>query len=231
MESILISSKNRVSGSTSECVIRSNDYLKGCYKVQNIIVTNTIYLIEQDKHNQFKINNELFTINNGSYDINSLITAIQNLLNTKFGVNSYNVGINAITGKISIVNSSNTNFSMEFFNNINIVLGFANAFYTGASNYTGNEIIDVLNLSIGIKIAEVCTTNIYNFSYNGINSTLYFPFNCNFGQSRELKFSDLPQTVRFDNATNKLTFSFINLTNGNKINLNGSDWVILLSKI
>ena len=124
MESILISSKNRVSGSTSECVIRSNDYLKGCYKVQNIISTNTIYLIEQDKHNQFKINNELFTINNGSYDINSLITAKQNLLNTKFGVNAYNVGINAITGKISIVNSSNTTFSMEFSNNLHIVMGF-----------------------------------------------------------------------------------------------------------
>jgi hypothetical protein len=231
MESILISSKNRVSGSTSECVIRSNDYLKGCYKVQNIISTNTIYLIEQDKHNQFKINNELFTINNGSYDINSLITAKQNLLNTKFGVNAYNVGINAITGKITIVNSSNTTFSMEFSNNLHIVMGFSDTTYSGASNYTGSEIIDVLNLSIGIKIDEVCTTNIYNFSYNGINSTLYFPFNCNFGQSRELKFSDLPQTVRFDNATNKLTFSFINLTNGNKINLNGSDWVILLCKI
>ena len=231
MESILISSKNRVSGTTSECVIRSNDYLKGVYKVNNIIVTNTIYLIETDKHNQFKINNEIFTINHGSYDINNLINAIQNLLNTKFGVNSYNIGINSITGKISFVNSSNTNFTMEFSNNLHIVLGFGDTIHSGASNYTGDEIIDVLHLTVGIKIDEVSTTNVYNFSYNGINASLYFPFNCNFGQSRELKFSDLPQTLHFENATNKLTFSFINLVNGNKINLNGSDWVILLTKI
>ena len=54
-ESILISSKNRISGTTSDCVIKSNNLLQGTYKVSNIILTNTIYLVDGFRNNSFKI--------------------------------------------------------------------------------------------------------------------------------------------------------------------------------
>ena len=230
-ESILISSKNRISGTTSDCVIKSNNLLQGTYKVSNIILTNTIYLVDGFRNNSFKINGTTFYINAGSYDITGLVTTIQNALNTSFGTNAYNIGINSTTGKVSLLNASNTNFTIEFYNGLNIVLGYQYNNYTGATNYTGEEIIDVLNLSIGIKINECQNNNVYNFADSGIQGTLYFPFAVNFGSSRELKYSDLNQKLYFPYCVNTLTFSFVDLTNGRKLDLNGSDWLILLTKI
>lgn len=231
MESILISSKNRISGTTSDCIIKSNNLLQGTYRVSNIIITNTIYLVDGFRNNSFKINGTTFYINTGSYDINSLVTTIQNALNTSFGTNAYNIGVNTVTGKVSLLNASNTNFTIEFYNGLNIVLGYQYTNYTGGTSYTGEEIIDVLHLSLGIKINESDSTNIYNFADSGIQGTLYFPFGTNFGNTRELKYSDLPQKLHFPYCVNTITISFLDLTNGRKIDLNGSDWLILLTKI
>ena len=81
---ILINSKNRKSGNSSNFVIRSNKFIEGRYKVKNITLSNSFFIIGNG-NNTFQINGINLVIPNGSYNLGTLINAIQTLLSANFG--------------------------------------------------------------------------------------------------------------------------------------------------
>ncbi len=134
---ILINSKNRTSGNSSNFIIRSNEFIEGKYLVKNITLSNSFFIIGPT-NNSFQINGINMVIPDGSYNLGTIINAIQTLLNNSFGVGIYNLSINSITGRISL--SGAVAFTLNFTSDLNYLLGFALKNYAGNITYIAEKI-------------------------------------------------------------------------------------------
>lgn len=225
---ILINSKNRKTGNSSNFIIRSNDYIEGKYLVKNITLSNSFFIIGPT-NNSFQINGFNLIIPDGSYNLGTIINAIQTLLNNQFGIGIYLININSINGRISL--SGAVPFTLNFTSDLNYLLGFALKNYTGNITYIAENFSNIskLNLGIFIKEADQCN-NIYNFSDIGINATIFFKTVSNFGDILSQTSKDIKQIVNFSTKINQLSIKIIDLLTGSDVNLNNSDFEILLQK-
>ena len=227
---ILINSKNRKFGNSSNFVIRSNKFIEGRYKVKNITLSNSFFIIGST-NNTFQINGINLIIATGSYNLGTLINAIQTLLSANFGPGptAITISINQITGKISLV--SNTIFTINFTSELNYLLGFSLVNYAGQNNYVAENFTNITKLNLGIIIKEADqTNNIYNFSDDGINANIYFRTVSNFGDILSQTYQDLKQVICFPTRVNQLTIKIIDLLSGSDVDLNNSDFEILLEQ-
>lgn len=225
---ILINSKNRKSGTSSNFVIRSNDFIEGRYLVKNITLSNSFFIIGPT-NNSFQINAINLIIPDGSYNLGTIINAIQTLLNTSFGVGIYNLSINSITGRISL--SSAVAFTLDFTSELNYLLGYALKNYAGLNVYIAENFSNISKLNLGIFIKEADqSSNVHNFSDIGINATLFFKTVSNFGDILSQTSKDIKQIINFPTKVNQLNIKIIDLLSGADVNLNNSDFEMLLQK-
>ena len=168
---ILINSKNRKSGSSSNFMIRSNKYIEGKFKIKNITLSNSFFIIGVG-NNSFQINGTNLIIPDGSYNLGTLINAIQALLNNQFGVSVYTMSINQISGRLSF--TSGAIFTLGFTSDLNYLLGYSLKNYAGLTNYIGENFTNISKLNLGIIVKEADQiNNVYNFSDDGINANIY----------------------------------------------------------
>jgi hypothetical protein len=225
---ILINSKNRKSGTSSNFIIRSNEFIEGRYLVKNITLSNSFFIIGPT-NNSFQINGINLLIPDGSYNLGTIINAIQTLLNNTFGIGLYLLNINSLTGRISL--SGPVVFTLDFSSDLNYLLGFALKNYAGNITYIAENFSNISKLNLGIFIKEADQSNsIHNFSDMGINATLFFKTISNFGDILTQTSKDIKQIVNFPTKINQLSIKIIDLLTGSDVNLNNSDFEILLQK-
>lgn len=226
---ILINSKNRVQGTSSNFVIRANNYIDGLFKVKNISLTNAFYIVRTDVNDRFELAGNFFVVPEGSYNLGTLINAIQALINAVFGVGQYTLSVSGVTGRITF--SGLGAFDLTFINALNYLLGFSNSSYSGQVSYVAENFTNITKLNLGIRIKEADqTNNVFNFANDGVSANLYFKTVSNFGDILTQTYDQIQQKISIPTRTNQLTISIIDLLTGLPIDLNNSDFELLLEK-
>lgn len=229
MKHILINSKNRNSGSSSNFEIRSQEFIEGLYKVKNIIIVNSFFVITTGVNDRFKLNGVDIIIQSGSYNIGTIINAIQSSINASFvPPNRYTININQITGRIFF--NSNIVFSLDFSNDLKYILGFVYNSYNGLGRYDAENFSNISKYNLGINIKQATNDyNIYNFSNVGNSYNIYVNLISNFGDILKQNFTDIEQYI-FINRTNKLNISVIDINTNLIIDFSNAEIELLLEK-
>jgi len=229
MKHILINSKNRNSGSSSNFEIRSQEFIEGLYKVKNIIIVNSFFVITTGVNDRFKLNGVDIIIQSGSYNIGTIINAIQSSINASFvPPNRYTININQITGRIFF--NSNIVFSLDFSNDLKYILGFVYNSYNGLGRYEAENFSNISKYNLGINIKQATNDyNIYNFSNVGNSYNIYVNLISNFGDILKQNFTDIEQYI-FINRTNKLNISVIDINTNLIIDFSNAEIELLLEK-
>ena len=230
-KNVLIKSVDRQSGSSHAFVYETQCLLDGCYILKNLQIANTIYNINSD-NNTFILNDgtdKNITISIGNYTVNSLKTAVEDELNLiSAGTITFTVTFSSTTGKFTIVGTSN--FTLIFPDaNTASTYGFTDLSVTGTT-ITADKIVNLsYPSSIGVDITESNVDNYENGSTLSSGS-IYVPLNESFGFYKTLDDNNFPQYLNFKNCR-YLNISVINTSNNKSIDLNGSDFELLLSKM
>lgn len=143
---------------------------------------------------------------------------------------TYDCIINSNNGKLSITSRSNTNFTLSFPNELNLLLGLSDSL-SGNYTYTSEKFINLTRMSLGMDIEESDTTNIINGSDHSKKSTIYIPFESSFGGFNFISSQDFKQYIRIDKKTKYLNVSLRDLCTNKILNLNGSDFEFIISKV
>lgn len=229
MKNILINSKNRNSGSSSNFEIKSQEFIEGLYKVKSVVIVNAFFNIKTNENDRFKLNGVDVIIASGSYNIGTLINAIQASINALFvPANRYTININSITGRIFF--NSNFVFTLDFTNDLKYYLGFVNSSYAGQTNYAGENFSNISRYNLGINIKQGTNDyNVYNFSSVGNTYNVYVKLISNFGDILSQNFTDIEQYIHI-NRTNKLNVCVVDIDTNTVIDLNNANLELLLEK-
>ncbi len=231
MTIIELSSKDRENGSSSNGSIKLNFSLDHEYKIKEFIMPNNIYSI--DGSNNIIYFNEssvarTATLSVGTYSPTQLASEIKTQMDIG-GINTYTITYQNNTNKFSFVSSANFGFTFNT-NNTNSsykILGKDEVDdIEGLSQASENPIDLNKHLIIYMNIPDA--NNDLTISNN---------YKTSFIISENVSFSDI---IRQDyNNSNIILFFrdkstihyYIHDRDGNEINLNNSDWSLLLEKV
>jgi hypothetical protein len=232
MNNILINTKERLSGSTSDFIIELHTPLNGLYTVKNVLITNTSF-------NVTSLNNVVY-FNDGLDQIiyleagNHSVTTLLNDLNAKMdavGADVYTTSLNSITGIITV--SSTGTFQFTFgtntLNSAAGILGYANVDTAVAGTHQASNVVDLATpLSLGIQIDGVSSVG-YETANFGCGQ-IYVPLDVGFGIYKNLPENELRQTILF-NHMKRLKVSVRNPSTNSIVGLGNANWEMLLSKL
>lgn len=249
---IVVNSQSRntvLSSSSSNFSVTLNDKvrLNGRTKVslEYFVCYATIFQIDStnNKIDFFEnATNKSSTLTSGFYDASTLATEIKTRLDaTSGGYNTFTVTYSSSTRKYTI--SAGNNFRLMFSTGTNAstsawkVLGFSNS--TGTSGIdttlgTSTTSVDVVNLSLPLSIyIQINNFGSVNFkTTDGDTFTFYIPCTSYSGEVIEYKSANyFEQTVELPPSMNVIDRIDIVLKgrNGSSINLNGSEFQMVLS--
>jgi hypothetical protein len=238
-----ISSAERDSQSTSssDFILTLNKPVEWVRHIQlcGVYMLNTFYTIITGYNDTFRFHdgtaNRTSTLTAGIYTSATLITHINSTATTSSGVITFNSTYSTTTLKSTL--SATGNFSIDWtYNtgstNLAKMLGYnSSSTFSGASTYTATSVINILPFPvvyISTSLASVGTTALTGLN-NGVNFTFSLPVNGNSGDQifcdsgiYKQKFT-LPRTETLQQITVKLYGE-----KGHPINLNGSDWHLLI---
>lgn len=234
IEHHLIRSRDRFSGSSSSDFKLKTKIgrIVGKYKVTHISFPNTIYNVTSSNNTVDYNSGTILNLPIGYYNSSNLPAAVKNMLDS---ADTYTVTISSTTGKMTISSNTSTNFSLDFLNGLDKILGFDSSQFplAGSSIYTGNNVINYdIVVSVGIDIKESTYHNIENLSDDSFSSSIYVPLDGNFGEYITISDkNDIEQFVYFEKQFRTLNISVINLSNMNPIDLNGAEFEIVLKRV
>lgn len=237
---ILIRSRDRTGNSTSshnfQLDLKGSPIEAGTYSIQFINIQNTAYPIRSGVNDKIYFNenstNKTATITAGYYSESTLTTAVKSALDTASGgFATFTVTISASTKLMTI--SSTQSFSLKFGTNTSSsaarTLGFAASDTSAATSQTATSMINLTDpLSANIRIREASSKG---FScVNGGYGQILIPLDVAFGYFKFYKIDDFPQQLKFVNKATVLNVEIRDME-GNLLDLNQSDWEILLKKV
>jgi hypothetical protein len=229
IKNILINSADRNTGTSS------NFSYQLLYAITNptTIALETIQMF----HTQYTIdarNNKLYwtdgasvahtsTLTSGTYTASALASHIETVINTDdTNSDTYTVSFSTITGKITIACGSN--FSLTFGTNTNnsvaYVIGFANTNKTGASTYTGENIVNLNTkyYTVHCNFVDNCT-----YQANAVSSSWIVPASTSWGDL--IVYSPhLAKSFKTNQTEISSIQIFVKDDKGNMADLNGVDW-------
>ena len=225
---LLLRSQDRASGETHNYKIKSERILQGIYEVKYITLANTFYNVTTE-NNEIVYNGGSIFLDVGHYTSNTLPNAIKTLLDGELS-DTYTVTISSTTSRLTIASDTTTNFTWDFPDGLNEVLGFP-ATNAGASSYTGTGVIQTSKLSVGVDILESSHLNVSNYKDDTTGSTLYLPFDENYSVYSTYKDDDLRQYIKFNKPVRNITVQIKDLSTGEILDNHGSEYKILLSQV
>lgn len=195
--------------------------------LESIQLFNTQYTINA-KCNKFYMTDRggtqrVITLTNGNYTATSLASHVENAINA-VTTDVYSVSFSANTGKITITNPSG-NFSLTFGTNTTnscaYVLGFDNTNLTGASTYTGQNLVR-LSTKYYLVYADIVSNNTY-FA-NAVDSVIaYVPNDVVFGDL--INYSPtLAKTFKVSVSDISTAKFYVKDDRDQIVDLNGVDW-------
>ena len=223
-KSILVKSIDRISGTSSEFTFKSNRIMQGTYTVKFLTIPNTIYNVT-DNNNIILVNTMQTTVPVGHYTSATITAALKVALESVVA-SVFVVTFNKTTGKITI--SSTDVFTLSFPNNFNNLIGFP-ATVSSVTTYTSDKIVKLSKPSLGITIQQA-SDPIENASNDATISTLYVPLINVFGEYTTITNLDLKQTVEIADRTRLLNIKITDNETNETLDLNGSEWEMLLCR-
>jgi hypothetical protein len=240
-KTILIRSKDRInsqesSTTSSDFVITSRDLLDGEYEVVTVVIPNTTFNIHASNSTitlieTAPIGSFLIGIEPGNYTAPELSSVLQLAFNG-VGTQTFTVSLNSITGKLNI--SSPSTFRLSFPNSeTSKTYGFVGTLLTPAQTQIISP--NVVSLghpeSIGISIKELITSrSAFENIATRASADVYVPLSDQFGFYKSLMSTDLYQSLHF-NRNNTLSITVVDPSTNQIVDLNGSDWEMLLKQV
>ena len=238
-QNILIKSADRESGSSHDFVFKSHCLLDGNYIVKNVIIANTFYNINE-RNNTFLVNSSAIssppatiTITPGNYNVCSIITELTSKLDAITSPSTWTITYNQITSKLTFNHQNPFTFIFKDLNTAK-TYGFSKLI-TELSIFSAPDWVlacdQVINLSapnsIGIAIRE-CNDNVENAKTLS-SCSIYLPLDASFGYYKNLDVNEFEQKLKFKH-NRELNFKVIDTSNNSVVELNGSDFEILITK-
>lgn len=231
--SYLIKSENRSALSTSSSnftiTIAPNVVGAKHARLKYVSIPNTIYNVQANVNNAFAFNDPgkgsiAFTIPPGMYNIANLTSTLSNLM-TINGSQTYSMTYNPATFIITI--SATNVFSL----NLNVqyscasLIGFPHSTSSAGLSQVGSSAISLQTSSIYIYITEF----VNQLYCNNTQFTYMIPFGSNSGSvCQYYENNNFPQCTKLPNQPiYNLTIALYD-ENRNLINLNGSEWEMLI---
>lgn len=233
---VLIRSKDRLSGTSTN--FRSNHYapIWGCYKVHNIQIPRTNFNVNSTNNKVYFIDADAVaytaTIIPGSYTSSTLpsaLVAAMELVSTQ----TYTVTFSSTTGKLTITPGAGT-ISMLFSTyttaTARFLLGFNAENTTAAASITSTNSIDLsYPASVAVSVDEALDTNYGIFKETGSQYSVYVPFSQAYGAYTDQSSFDIQQKIKL-RTTKSVNIRLLD-HDGNEIDLNGVNWEFLISPI
>ena len=233
--SVLLRSRDRISGNSSDFELKVQYALDGEHAVKNIQIANSCYSVRAGVNDKiyFYENStaKSATITAGQYTSSTIASAIKTVMDTASGGhNTYTVTFASSTQKITF--SASNAFYFQFASNTSAsarrIMGFDAEDTASGSSVTSTNAIDLTGthaVYIAIPEAE------HNLRKSGgpLRSSLYVPLNVDVNSFQNLAQSgDFQQILTFDRET-ALSVKLYD-DDGNDLSLNGVEWSMLLQK-
>lgn len=232
-DSVLITSKDRLSGDINDLVFECKESLEGSYELTFFQMTNNIYNVSTGENDKVYLTHSVdgvqeITLDKGSYDAADLAVELKAKLDAISAV-VYTVSYALTTGKYTISPDSGTlqfTFGTNTSASARKLLGFLEADTLAAASLVSDVPID-------LKLHDMIVVSVLqdNLSYvtlpSGVEASLLIPIeNIEFGSrifhSRNQNFNQL---IRFTNSTSRLSVRLFSI-DGDLLDINGADWVM-----
>lgn len=231
---VLVRSKDRLSGTSTN--FRLNHYypVSGDYKVHNIQIPRTNFNVNSTNNKVYFIDADAVaytaTIISGSYTSSTLPAALVAAMEL-VSAQTYTVTFSSTTGKLTITPGAGT-ISMLFSTystaTARYLLGFEAEDTTAAASVTSTNSVDLsYPPSVAIMINEALDTNYGPFRETGSEYSIYVPFSQAYGAYTDQSSFDIQQKIKL-RTTKSLNIRLLDHDN-NEIDLNGVNWEFLIS--
>ena len=236
---ILLNSENRVSGNSHNGSIKLLNALEGEYYVESFTITDRIYNVS-DTNNKVYINsyngatpsNHTLTLTNGFYSETQLRDELSTKLNTISG-NTYTVTYDSKTAKYTITETSGDTFKFTFLDNTSNsarkLIGFSKANTSYSTTHTSDIGADLCPFKIiCCSLDEVGKKHIKTTEH--YHTDLYFSCESSYGGTIRWMCDKYIQLIDVFKTPKTLNYRFHTI-DGNDINLNGQEWILVLKKL
>ena len=236
---IILSSEHKVSGSSSEGDLKLHKALAGEYVVESFVMTDRLYNVSNsnnkvyvNSYNGATASNHTLTLTNGYYSETQLRDELSMKLNQISG-NTYTVTYDNKTSKYTITETSGDTFKFTFkdntANSARKLLGFSETNTTYNSTHTSDLAVDLCPQKIiYCNIEEVGRKHIETTVHT--HTDLYFTTNSSYGGVIRYTCEECVQNIHFLKTPKRIHYRFHTLE-GENIDFNGIEWVIVLHKI
>jgi hypothetical protein len=204
------------------------------YGLESVCLPKTSYLVE---NGEFEIEDSLgvqsVTITSGNYSITTLVSELESILNG-LGTDTYTVAFNQVTFKLTITSNFNgfsLNPNASDFPVVKI-MGFDNqkTYLSTLGVLESAKVVDLTGIkNVYIKIAELSE---YMRDTKNLSSNFKIDYGCAYGSiiyfANENKYKQYYTTAQNHiRRTDKFGVRLVD-ENGDDVNLNGSDWSLVL---
>lgn len=234
-KTLLINSKDRLSGSSSNFYYKLDGFLHNVeyVSVEDIQLYNTQYTINSNNNKLYWTDNtsatKTSTIPSQSYTLNELCIQISNNLNTDATSGSYLCSYNTSTLKVS-VSSTTGNIGLTFgtntTNSIAYTIGYEDVNGTPAAALTAPNMPN-----LNTKFYEIQCDLINDTTNNHLgnrNTLAILKNNKNFGELLNYDFNKSKNMKSYKKSVDRIKFVVYDDQN-NEVELNNADWSIQIN--
>jgi len=236
---IVLQSVDRASGSTGSHDFRIGlpETLEGCYGVSLIQIPHTFYTIRSGHNTIYFYENstsKTATVTPGYYSSSTIAAAVKSALDTASGGhNTYTITYSSSTKKLSASASNAFYFewSADTGNGCWRQLGFTQGTdTTSGTSVTFPNVIDLVGahfITVEIRQAQSYTLSTGTSSSNW---GIVVPIDVDYGSYLLQKTTDIAQRIQFSSRTKHLNIRVLD-EEGASLDLNGSNWTVVLSPL
>lgn len=235
MLSCILSSEDRVSGTSSTGRLNLSETLNGLYRAESVNIANTVLNFPSGSNiiYVFYGTAQTATVPVGNYTSANVASTVQTALRTDID-NGFNVSYSTVTKKLTISHASAfyMNWEASTGNDCAKQLGFIpDTNTTSGTSVTAPYVINLVSSqAILFDIAEA-SNHIASSSLNSNGrGTIYIPLEVQFGTYQTTKFSDMENYVYFDKPQKNITYTLYD-TSGSTVDLSGTNWQLYLTKV
>ena len=237
---VLIKSLDRQSGSSSNFTTDSTLILEGDYILKYAIIPNTIFNVNESNRRVTLLEGLIagasvypILLPVGNYTADTFVDMLSTVLSAVSPFNTYLATYDPLTFQLTIQDQTLSIFRLDLSASpqVRALLGF-NVMMTALDTQTTGT--GVLNLgspdSLGIQVQQSETRGFENVATDTCG-TIYVPLNKTFGSYQSLSSLELPQYVRFNQRQRQLNIRVVDTSTNPEVDLNGSNFELLLSKV